>query len=85
MSSSRQRRGEAAIAAGLDPADWMFSHFGLLARRAARARGPERIEAEALARELGLALMPYVKPRLRSVQAKVEGATHVTIEIGGED
>lgn len=64
----------------------MFAHFARLTDRARRLQGEQREEAEALAREVGLALMPYVRPRLRSIEAKLTGGPlHVVVEIGGED
>ena len=83
--AKRKVRGEAAIA-GFDPFHELLALA--VAKKAERRRNnnpKEKARLEAEVRGYCLDLLPYCKPRLSAVEAKVEGAIDLTVEIGSSD
>jgi hypothetical protein len=72
-SKSRKRRSEAEIISGVDPFAFMCTRLGSY-----RDKG-DVANAERIAE----VLMPYVKPKLRSVDLNLSGQVKVTVSIGG--
>ena len=68
--SARRRRGEVALL-GADPFQWLLDRF-------VAARAPHVKE------RLALELLPYVRPKLRTVELRVDQQISVEITIGGE-
>lgn len=71
----RKRRSEAEIIAGICPFDYLCARFGQY----------RDLGKHDKAQELALELMPYVKPKLKSIDHKLSGSVHVSVRIGGDD
>lgn len=70
--SVRGRRGEAALLAGSDPFEWAL-------------RSWQRERDKQVKWEKAMALLPYIKPKMRSVSVAQDMPVRVVIEIGGDE
>lgn len=71
----RKRRTEFEILSGVDPLDFLAIRLGKYID-AGDMQNAERICLETL---------PYIRPRLKSIDHQLSGSVHVTVRIGGDD